>query len=127
MGIRDAILAAASDADRATIKEEAIRAFGSIAGQSWTRGRITATVTDGPRIDLGRRIVSVSVRIERDGVDITPPRMNPLEYGPLHRIPMLVPDPAGDVDLGELGTFREDPRAAFLAAVRDTLRGALGG
>lgn len=97
------------------------RAFGtlaSIAGESWTGGPFRVTVTGGPFVDLGRRVVSVTVRVDRDGLDVTPATMNPLLF---LNLPILVPDPAGDVNLGERGRFRVDLRASLLAAVREAV------
>lgn len=123
--LRERLLAEPDHRERHRIKAEAIASLGSLAGQSWARGRLTATVIDGPHLRAAIRAVELSVRITRDGVDITPADLNPLIYV---NPPTIVSDPAGEIDLGpERGRFREDPRAALLIAVRETLRGALGG
>lgn len=132
--LRDAILAAAPD-ERKRLKAIAFGKLASLSGQSWTRGAITATIVEGPWVDPP--LVGLSVRVERklaDGTlrDITPPDLNPLLYV---NMPILVPDPAGNVTLTGSRpdgstvsqTFREDLRAALLLCVRDTLRGVLGG
>lgn len=132
MGLRDELLAEADPRERQRIKARAFAQLASLAGQSWTRGPITATITDGPRLNLALRAVDLSVRVERDGIDVTPPNMNPLQY---RNAPILVPDPNGDVvrtstsddGLVTETRFREDPRAALLIAVRNTLRGVMGG
>lgn len=132
MTLRERLLAEPDPRERHRIKAEAFAALASLAGQSWKRGRLTATVIDGPHLRAAIRAVELSVRITRDGVDITPSSLNPLLYV---NLPILVPDPAGDVVRASTdpdGTvterrFREDPRAALLIALRETLRGALGG
>lgn len=132
--LRDAILSAAPG-ERHRLKAVAFGKLASLSGQSWTRGAITATIVEGPWVDLPARLIGLSVRVERrlaNGTlrDVTPPNLNPLLYV---NLPILVPDPAGDVTLTGIGpdgstvtqTYREDPRAALLLCVRDTLRGVL--
>lgn len=119
-------IAATSRTDQQAIVAQAIRSLGSLTGQSWTRGLITVTIVDGPSVDILRRVVSVRVQVMRNGKDITPVDLNPLEYTPIHRFPLLVPDDAGDVTQGNR-RFRDDLRTAFLLTVRDTLRGVMGG
>lgn len=114
--------------------------LGSLRGQTWTRtvgGHTWAfTLTDGPTVDMRRNLVSLSATITRDGVDVTSnwdkvvgnlviPSM-PLEYAPIHRLPILVPDPNGAIVRPDGTTWREDLRAALLTVVRQTLADITG-
>lgn len=116
---------------RHALKARAIVESGSLAGHEFKRGRITARIIDGPVIDE-RGLVSVTVSVFRDGKDITPPDLNPMEF---YNSPLLVPDPAGDiVRTGKdaqgnevVRKLRSDPQAAFLSALRETLRNVMGG
>lgn len=128
--LRDALLAANGDpAQLSLVKQQAIAALASLAGQSWSNATFTATITAGPSIDLSRGVVAVTVAITR----ITTGRVvwqDELTFGPLARIPHLVPDPAGDVSITAklpdgttvVRTYRDDIRAALIAAARDAIR-----
>lgn len=122
MTLRDQLAAIEDPTERARLKGRAFSALSSLAGQSWSRGKLTATIIDGPHVDASERMVSLSVRVTRDGRDITPPDLNPISYV---NPPILVPDAAGDVDR-DGQRFREDLRAALLTIVRDTLRLKIG-
>lgn len=107
---------AADPVDRPRLRAEAIASLGPQVGQSIVRGNFRLTLTDGPRL-LGR-ILEFSVRVNRidTGADVTPPALNPIR---VVNPPVLVPDPAGSVDLGPRGMHRFDLLAALLQIVRD--------
>jgi len=112
------LLAGRTPAERHAIKASALAAIGAaMVGQSITRAGWTFTLLSAPIVTAS--LLEFSVGIRRAGKDVTPPDLNPIRiYNP----PILVPDPAGDVEVvTPKGTtrFREDLPAATLAIVRD--------
>ena len=115
MGDYENILAAQPN-ERARLRAAVIGRLGNLTGQSVDRGLFRATITDGPF--LSDRTVTLSIRITRisNGNDVTPANLNPIT---IVNPPILVPDPAGTIDLGEdRGMHRLAPQAALLAILR---------
>lgn len=108
----------ASETDIKVIQRLKARAFAkleSFAGQSWSKGNLTATITSGPTLVTSERAISFTMQVTRDGEDITPRAMNPIIIA---NPPIMVPD--GD------GEFRRsDLRSALLTVLRDFVRQSL--
>lgn len=123
MGLVEDVAAAPSVIERSRVKAEALAALPALAGRSVTRGRFTVTILDAPRV-VAHKLV-FRVRIERDGIDVTPPDLNPIE---VTNPPVLVEDPAGSIvrtwndpqtGIPRSRRLRLDPPAAMLQIVRD--------
>jgi hypothetical protein len=106
MALYDDILAAAP-ADRPRLRSIGLTSLGRKIGRTVTRGEYTFTLMDGP--DLVGNDVRIVVGIERGGVDVTPPSLNPVI---IRNIPILVPD-GGSIVIVDRGTFRVDPLAVL--------------
>lgn len=136
MTLRDALSAASTREERLRIKAEAIADAVARSGtRVITRGRWRLTITGDPAAvqRKGTWGAELTVRVERDGRDVTPADLNPVR---IVNPPLLVPDPAGDVVVEERSTdrrtgaetvetvrYREDPAAALLVVLRDLIRG----
>ena len=126
MTLRDDLLAQPDPKERHRIKAEAFAALPD-RSRAVTRGRFRATLTSRPAVDA-RGALAFTLRIERDGVDVTPPDLNPVR---VVNPPILVPDAAGPIVLdlhdregrvtGSL-RYREDLEAALLSIVRELAR-----
>ena len=116
MGDYEDILAA-QPGDRARLRAAVIGRLGNLTGQSIDRGLFRLTITHGPVVT--GRTVTLSIRVTRisNGNDVTPANLNPIT---IVNPPILVPDPAGTIDLGE---DRGMHRLAPLAALLDIIRG----
>jgi hypothetical protein len=127
--IADLLALTADPHERHRVKARAFAALTAQVGRSvsrtikgvvWKVTLLTApTFTDD--------LLVFSVRVQRAGVDVTPPDLNPIRvYNP----PILVDDPAGDIvrtwldDQGVQQTrrLRENLPAALLAIVRELVR-----
>lgn len=127
---------AATPAERRRIRAQAIADAVARGGtRVITRGRWRLTITSDPSAvqRKGSWCAELTVRVERDGRDVTPADLNPVR---IVNPPLLVPDPAGDVVVEERSTdrrtgvetvetvrYREDPAAALLVVLRDLIRG----
>lgn len=103
----------------ATIKErQRIRAQAfmgrSMVGRSVVRGKITATITDGPHLHGDGNAIRVTVKLTRAGKDVTPQDLNPVV---IVNPPLLVPDGPPSAR-----RYREDPEAVLLGVIADLLR-----
>ena len=119
MGLRDDLAATSDRRERARLKGLAFSTV-ALTGQTFRHGQLTLHVIDGVR-DEGltandSAVVSVRVRLERNGRDWTPDHLNPIR---IVNPPTLVPDPAGPIDLGRRGRYREDMAAAVMQTLRD--------
>lgn len=127
---------AATPAERRRIRAQSIADAVARGGtRVITRGRWRLTITSDPSAvqRKGSWCAELTVRVERDGRDVTPADLNPVR---IVNPPLLVPDPAGDVVVEERSTdrrtgvetvetvrYREDPAAALLVVLRDLIRG----
>ena len=124
--LHDALTGQADAAERHRIKAQALAALANMDGQSVTRGTWTVTMMGAPSYSGG--LLTFALKIEHDGVDVTPPDLNPVRiYNP----PILVDDPAGTIvqrgndretGLPYVRRLREAPMAAFLAIIGDMVR-----
>lgn len=76
----------------------------SVVGRSVTIGGVRATITSGPRM-YGGTSVELTLRVDRDGEDVTPEHLNPV---------IVTNPPLGIMDGDRL---REDPEAALMQTV----------
>lgn len=104
--LRERLLAEPDRFQRRRLKAEAI-AQAALTGRTWTRGRWAVTVVGAPQVrqwvagdGTTRYGVELSLRVERNGVDVTPADLNPIL---VPDPPLLVEDPNGPiVRTGEL-------------------------
>lgn len=128
--LHDRLKAEPDPAKRLQIKAEAIneRAF-QLVGRTMTRGRFTMTLTSiSVAPSAAGPVVTLTVRIVNDntGNDVTPSDLNPIV---LVNPPILVPDPNGEIELGDEQNprpAREDVIESLLSALRDVLRSRVG-
>lgn len=86
--------------------EERAKAWAGLAvvGRSVSIGGVRATITSGPRM-CGGTSVEFTLRVDRDGEDVTPEHLNPV----------IVTNPPLGVRDGD--RIREDPEAALMQTV----------
>jgi hypothetical protein len=128
--ITDSISAVTDARERHRVKARAFAALSGQMGRSVSRTikgvAWKVTLTTAPKFTDD--LLEFSVRIQRAGVNVTPPDLNPIR---VHNPPILVDDPAGDIvrtwtdEEGVVRTrrLREDLPAALLAIVRDLVAG----
>lgn len=106
--------------------------------------RWVLTITDGVNFNLDRNVFWVSVTLTRNGTDVTasfdkvgadgnPDHLNPLEWGPIHRFPVVHPDPAGPLSrtitvngAQVTQTFTDDALAILLVLIRRAIADRTG-